>query len=129
MPSETMLSSGQQNLLISSTASNRGATLLSFAPRQTGKTTFFQWALDALAAEGITYFPVSNWIFRNIKTSLLLRFLFNELYENIREEIEKVFQKRGQFTFGGTQPILGKPAQITDHLSMRRFFTGTRKLC
>ena len=34
----------------------QGRYIVIFAPRQTGKTTFFRWALDALAAEGITYF-------------------------------------------------------------------------
>ena len=33
----------------------QGRYIVIFAPRQTGKTTFFRWALDALAAEGVTY--------------------------------------------------------------------------
>ncbi len=36
----------------------QGRYIVIFAPRQTGKTTFFRWALDVLAAEGITYFPI-----------------------------------------------------------------------
>ena len=36
-----------------------GRYIVIFAPRQTGKTTFFQWALDALAADTAeTYFPI-----------------------------------------------------------------------
>ena len=29
-----------------------------FAPRQTGKTTFFRWALETLVAEDGSYFPI-----------------------------------------------------------------------
>ena len=36
----------------------RGRYIVLFAPRQTGKTTFFQNALDSLEAEGSTYFPI-----------------------------------------------------------------------
>ena len=36
-----------------------GRYIVIFAPRQTGKTTFFHWALDALAADTAeTYFPI-----------------------------------------------------------------------
>ena len=36
-----------------------GRYIVIFAPRQTGKTTFFQWALDALASDTKeTYFPI-----------------------------------------------------------------------
>ena len=36
-----------------------GRYIVIFAPRQTGKTTFFQWALDALAADAEeAYFPI-----------------------------------------------------------------------
>ena len=36
----------------------QGRYIVLFAPRQTGKTTFFQDALKALAAEGKDYFPI-----------------------------------------------------------------------
>ena len=35
-----------------------GRYIVISAPRQTGKTTFFQWALAALAAEDATYLPI-----------------------------------------------------------------------
>ena len=93
MPSETMSSSGQQNLRISSTRVKQGRYIVIFAPRQTGKTTFFRWALDALAAEGITYFPIQLDFeaYKNLNASVF----YGELYKDIREEVEKVFQKRG----------------------------------
>ena len=38
-----------------------GRYIVIFAPRQTGKTTFFQWALESLAADTTeTYFPIEN---------------------------------------------------------------------
>jgi hypothetical protein len=36
----------------------QGRYVVIFAPRQTGKTTFFRWALDALVAEDASYFPI-----------------------------------------------------------------------
>ena len=36
----------------------QGKYLIIFAPRQTGKTTFFQFALDMLVAEDPTYVPI-----------------------------------------------------------------------
>ena len=37
----------------------RGQYVVIFAPRQTGKTTFFQWAIESLAADAAeTYFPI-----------------------------------------------------------------------
>ncbi|MYB95325.1 hypothetical protein F4054_11935 [Candidatus Poribacteria bacterium] len=35
-----------------------GRYIVIFAPRQTGKTTFFQRAVAALTAEDLTYFPI-----------------------------------------------------------------------
>ena len=35
-----------------------GKYIVLFAPRQTGKTTFFRLALDRLVAEDPTYFPI-----------------------------------------------------------------------
>ena len=36
----------------------RGKYIVLFAPRQTGKTTFFRLALEALTSEDLTYFPI-----------------------------------------------------------------------
>ena len=35
-----------------------GRYIVIFAPRQTGKTTFFQRAVEVLTAEDLTYFPI-----------------------------------------------------------------------
>ncbi|MXZ01223.1 hypothetical protein F4Y93_11500 [Candidatus Poribacteria bacterium] len=36
----------------------QGKYIVLFAPRQTGKTTFFRLALDVLTTEDLTYFPI-----------------------------------------------------------------------
>ena len=54
-----------------------GRYIVIFAPRQTGKTTFFQWALDSLAADtGETYFPIElNFeVYEDYPASDFLRF-------------------------------------------------------
>ena len=103
----------------------QGRYIVIFAPRQTGKTTFFRWALDALAAEGITYFPIQLDFeaYKNLTPSVF----YGELYQDIREQIGKIFQKRGHVPSEALHQYL-EAAQITDHLSMLRFFTGLANL-
>ena len=103
----------------------QGRYIVIFAPRQTGKTTFFRWALDALATEGITYFPIQLDFeaYKNLTASVF----YGELYKDIREEVEKVFQKRGHVPSEALHQYLAG-TQVTDHLSMLRFFTGLEDL-
>ena len=103
----------------------QGRYIVIFAPRQTGKTTFFRWALDALAAEGITYFPIQlNFeAYKNLTPSVF----YGELYKDIREEVEKVFQKRGDVPSEALHQYL-EGTQVTDHLSMLRFFIELENL-
>ena len=69
----------------------KGRPVVLFAPRQTGKTTFFQRALEALPAE--TYFPIriDFQAFNNLEPTVF----YEGLYEDIREAIEAVFKRRG----------------------------------
>ena len=103
----------------------QGRYIVIFAPRQTGKTTFFRWALDALAAEGIVHFPIQLDFeaYKNLAASVF----YGELYKDIREEVEKVFQKRGRVPSEALHQYL-EGTQVTDHLSMLRFFTGLENL-
>ena len=103
----------------------QGRYIVIFAPRQTGKTTFFRWALDALAAEGIAHFPIQLDFeaYKNLTASVF----YGELYKDIREEVEKVFQKRGHVPSEALYQYLAG-TQVTDHLSMLRFFTGLENL-
>ena len=102
-----------------------GRYIVIFAPRQTGKTTFFQRALDVFAAEERTYFPIPlNFEeYEGCTPSVF----YSGLYEDIREEIENVFERRGE-VFSETLTEFLENVEITDHLSMRRFFRNVSRL-
>ena len=96
-----------------------GRYIVVFAPRQTGKTTFFQRALDVFADEEPTYFPIPlNFEEYEDCTPAIF---YSGLHEDIYEEIEKVFVRRGE-VFSDTLAEFLENAEITDHLSMGRFF-------
>ena len=96
-----------------------GRYIVIFAPRQTGKTTFFQRALDILSREEKNDFPIQlNFeVYGDCTASVF----YNGLYEDILEEIENTFQQRGQSPPETLTQFL-RNAEITDHLSMQRFF-------
>ncbi len=97
----------------------RGRYIVLFAPRQTGKTTFFQNALDSLEAEGSTYFPI-QLNFEGYVDSDADAF-YRSLCKEICKEIKRVFQKRGQRPSDALNRFLAN-AQITEPISMREFF-------
>ena len=103
----------------------QGRYIVIFAPRQTGKTTFFRWALDVLSDEDATYFPI-QLNFEEYQNIPIADF-YEELYENICEEIETVFQKRGSVLSEVLSQFLQR-TQITNHLSMRRCFSRLASL-
>ena len=96
-----------------------GRYIVIFAPRQTGKTTFFQRALDILSREEKNDFPIQlNFeVYGDCTASVF----YNGLYEDILEAIENTFQQRGQSPPETLTQFL-RNAEITDHLSMQRFF-------
>ena len=96
-----------------------GRYVVIFAPRQTGKTTFFQRALDVFAAEEPEYFPIAlNFeVYEDCTPSVF----YSSLHEDICEEIENVFARRGEVFSEALTEFL-ENAEITDHLSMGRFF-------
>ncbi|MDE0555422.1 MAG: AAA-like domain-containing protein, partial [Candidatus Poribacteria bacterium] len=102
-----------------------GRYMVIFAPRQTGKTTFFYHALDALAIEDASYFPI-QLDFEEYKNRSLPDF-YDYLYEDIREAIEDVFQKRGSVPSEALTHFL-ENARMTDHVLMRRFFKNFANL-
>ena len=65
-----------------------GRYIVIFAPRQTGKTTFFQRALDLFADEASAYFPIPlNFeVYEDCTPSVS----YSGLYDDIREAIENV---------------------------------------
>ena len=101
-----------------------GRYIVIFAPRQTGKTTFFQRALDLFTDEASAYFPIAlNFEeYEDCTPSVF----YSSLYEDIREEIENGFARRGEVFSQALTEFL-ENAEITDHLSMRRFFAKFSK--
>lgn len=95
----------------------KGRYVVLFAPRQTGKTTFFHRALEVLPTD--VYFPIR--IDFQASNNLEPSVFYQGLYEDICEEIEAVFQKRGSVSSSTLTEFLDN-TQITNHLSMRRFF-------
>ena len=102
-----------------------GRYIVLFSPRQTGKTTFFQDVLAALVADSasvgqtIDYFPIQlNF---DVYKNLDLATFYGHLYEQMREDIEAVFQRRGCVPSEALREFL-EGTTLTDHLSMMRFF-------
>ena len=102
-----------------------GKYIVLFAPRQTGKTTFFRLALDALTAENPTYFPIQLdfQIMRNATPVIF----YEQLYYLIYRQIESVFQRRGGVPSEALTQFLGNTT-LTNHFSMIRFFESLGEL-
>ena len=96
-----------------------GRYIVLFAPRQTGKTTFFRLALDVLAIQDPTYFPI-QLNFEEYEDYDPASF-YASLRKEICKEIERVFQKRETDPSDELARFLVN-AEITDHVSMREFF-------
>ena len=98
----------------------QGRYIVIFAPRQTGKTTFFQWALDTLTVDSAEkYFPIElNFeVYEDYSASDF----YTSLYESIYEEIKCVFEKRG-IVLSETLIQFLENTKIFDHVAMLRFF-------
>ncbi len=98
----------------------QGKYIVIFAPRQTGKTTFFQWAVDALADDtDDTYFPIElNF---EVYADYPASDFYAALYEEINDEIKYVFEKR-EYVPSETLNQFLKSTELTDHVSLLRFF-------
>ena len=96
-----------------------GRYIVLFAPRQTGKTTFFRLALEALTTQDTTYFPIQLdfQIVRNTEPATF----YERVYYMIQREIETVFQKQGKILSAALTQFL-KETQLTDEFSMITFF-------
>ena len=96
-----------------------GKYIVLFAPRQTGKTTFFRLALDRLVAEDPIYFPIQlNF---EVYADYAAAGFYTHLYEMIRAELEMAFQRRG-LTLSRTLVDFLESTTLTDHVSMLDFF-------
>ena len=97
----------------------RGRYIVMFAPRQTGKTTFFRWALAELAAEDATYFPI-QFNFDVYEGRPAARF-YPHFAKKLREAIEGVFYERGIALPPPLAQFLAD-ATIADQVDMLDFF-------
>ena len=95
-----------------------GRYIVLFAPRQTGKTSFFRFAMAALTNEDTAYFPI-QLNFESYK-NLIASDFYKDLHNRICKEIEMVFQKRGRSSESLSQFL--ETTQITNHVSMMEFF-------
>ena len=97
-----------------------GRYIVIFAPRQTGKTTFFQWALEALAADTAeTYFPIElNF---EVYEDYTAPDFYPSLYRRICREITRVYQKRDAVPSEVLKQLL-EDTKLTDHVAMMEFF-------
>ena len=96
-----------------------GRYIVLFAPRQTGKTTFFRLVLEALAIQDTTYFPIQLdfQVVRNTEPTTF----YERLYYMIRREIEAVFQREEKKPSAPLIQLL-EETQLTDDFSMIIFF-------
>lgn len=96
-----------------------GKYIVLFAPRQTGKTTFFRLALDTLVTEEPSYFPI-QLDFQTMRNADTATF-YDRLYQMICIQIESVFEKcRGVPSEGLAQFL--ENTILTDNFSMMLFF-------
>ena len=111
-----------------------GRYVVIFAPRQTGKTTFFRRALDVLVADSdietgaaspAAYFPIPL-NFDVYKNTSVADFYAN-LYQDICEEIENLFQRRGGTPTEALIQLLAD-TELTNPHTMRRFFRRLERL-
>ena len=98
----------------------QGRYIVIFAPRQTGKTTFFQWALESLASDtSETYFPIE--VNFEVYEDYAAPGFYASLYKRIYAEIARVFEKRGIVPSEALNQLL-ENTELTDHVAMLEFF-------
>ena len=102
-----------------------GRYIVIFAPRQTGKTTFFYAAMDILAAEEPTYIPI-HLDFEAYKNLTPADF-YSNLTEDIREEIETLYHNRGEVPSEALRDFL-ENTTLTDNVSMLRGFRALARV-
>ncbi|MCG9127012.1 AAA-like domain-containing protein [Candidatus Poribacteria bacterium] len=102
-----------------------GRYIVVFAPRQTGKTTFFLRALEVLANPESIYLTIQlNFEeYHNSHQSIFYTHLLQDIYD----EIEKALQLRNERISNSLQTYIDD-ADLTEHISMRRFFMGLEKI-
>ena len=102
-----------------------GRYIVIFAPRQTGKTTFFYAAMDILTTEEPNYLPIhlDFEAYKNLAPSDF----YNNLTEDIREEIENLYHKREEVPSEALRDFL-ENTTLTDNVSMLRGFRALARV-
>ncbi len=102
-----------------------GKYIALFAPRQTGKTTFFRLALKSLTKEDTNYIPI-QLDFQTMREATPTTF-YDELHYRICMQITNVIQQLDYRSLDNINLFLAN-TRITDHLSMVRFFQQLQSL-
>ena len=102
-----------------------GRYIVLFAPRQTGKTTFFRLALAKLTAEDPTYFPIQ--LDFQVQRNTSATDFYSRLYQMMLWQIQSVFQRRDEVPSEALARFLER-TQLTDAFSMVAFFEKFGKL-
>ncbi|MEZ4861821.1 MAG: ATP-binding protein [Caldilineaceae bacterium] len=98
----------------------QGRYVVIFAPRQTGKTTFFRWTLESLVEEDEQWFPI-RLDFQALKNVAVETF-YRELLRRIREEVMAEFQERHLSMTPQFQQFL-ETYPLTEHITLQPFFS------
>ncbi len=96
-----------------------GRYIVLFAPRQTGKTTFFRFAAETLANEDESYFPI-QLNFEAYKNLSPLEF-YKAIHTRLCKEIDRLLRARAQHIFDAGSQFL-ENSKLTDHVSLISFF-------
>ncbi len=96
-----------------------GRYIVLFAPRQTGKTTFFRSAIKKLTTDQPNYFPIQlNFeALKNLNPSDF----YIALHQRICREIENILHQRG-YRLSEDLNTFCEETEFTNHLSMLAFF-------
>ena len=96
-----------------------GRYIVLFAPRQSGKTTFFRWSLDTLTTEDDAYFTIrlDFQVMRDISSGIF----YERLNYMLRKEIVDFYHKRGKEPSNDLTQFL-ENTQLTDAFSMITYF-------
>ena len=96
-----------------------GQYIVLFAPRQSGKTTFFRWSLDTLTTEDDAYFTIrlDFQVMRDISSGIF----YERLNYMLQKEIVDFYHKRGKEPSNDLTQFL-ENTQLTDAFSMITYF-------
>ena len=101
-----------------------GRYIVLFAPRQTGKTTFFRMAMDTLTTEETSYFPIQLdfQMMRNGTPTIFYERFKQMIYSNVEYAL-----KMSKMKMGDELPQFFEKTPLSDHFSMVTFFDEMAK--